>query len=1112
MPFFFKKKKIFLQLQLSLLEAFRKSRDDLLAGNVAALTKLGADILKAEYKSSLSQWVFETPADIKNREANIFKLFDELAKAADVKQKILDDHLQREIYADMTRLLVGQHKDKGAQLLTWQRASAEYLQRREECNTVNDAQYLISVFEAFSKELAVLTSTNVVSLKQLGASILARKYKTALSEYSYEKPGDISALEKEVDTKWEELKSLAAAKKPFLQDHLARNQFQSHIRECVGCFNDAFRKIEQWVKEQKVYLTTKEQIGDIQSASLQLSLLDACGQEMADRDKGGNAALRTQGKAIRDAEYKGSHSQWKYEKPEEISALEASVTQFWQELTKLSAAKREVLDDDLVREQFKEKVRLWVRNHESMTLELDTWCKQQIQYLDTKETITSSEAAKQALSVLAAFETKKTGLAESNVPALKQLGEQIRAAKHESVHSKYSYENPQGLKSAETRVDGYWPEMEKKSAHKKAVLEDDLAREQFREMVEYQWVKNHHNIFVELETWSKEKIAYLEFKEDVHSSESAKQHLSLLDAFETSKKSLGESRVPALIKLGDQIRAASHKSQYSSWTFGKPEELKKLEGTITEYWATMTARSTKKREILNDDLKRELYAEETRLLADQYMRKSKQLGAWYVEKAAYLRVKEKVLTSQEASLHLSLLGAYREEKDSLTQTSVASFRSLGKTILAREYKSPLSSYVYEHPDQIKAADAELTQHWQELDQLSKEKLEVLQDDHSRTSFQESVELLVRQHSGLFAKISQWVDDKRRYLKTREVIESVSESELQLSLLDAYKQEKIDMHQGSVTALKAQGDEIRASKYSSARSSWTYPKPAEVTALETKCEAEYWTELTTLSSDKQAFLDDSLVREQLKWRVRLLADRHAGEFKRLVDWIQSKKDYLSAPQDVQSIADAQIFLRLLEAFVTEREQLWASSVVSLKTLGADILATKHQSKISSWSFEKPQEISQRETQLEADRKALESGAAQKKGVLEKDLQRELDKENLRLDVAAAAGVFERFVNDSCIFVQARRVKRDANGGIGFLLKEFQDYGQQQAAEDDRIRKEGQTLKVRFFGCVCVCVRVCVYVCVCVCACVCVCVCVFVACVCVCVCMFLCLCECMCVCTK
>lgn len=302
---------------------------------------------------------------------------------------------------------------------------------------------------------------------------------------------------------------------------------QEKVRLWVSCHIELQHKIAAWAMDRTEYLNTKELVESVQEALRQIGALGAYRQERDDMTAGSVKELKTQGDAIRAAEYKTEHSQWVFEHPEEVQALETEIDTTWAEMEKLCAHKDAVLQDDLVREQFKEQVRRWVRDHAALHRDIADWCEAKIAYLAVKEENSSSQEVKQQLKVLEAFRARQAELAESNVPALNKLGEEIRAAKHETEYSTWSYEKPAEVKALEESVQKYWTTMDSSAETKLAILEDDLARHIFAEELRLQ-AGNHKQNFVMLETFSQEKIAYLNVKEEVHNSEEAKQQLSLL--------------------------------------------------------------------------------------------------------------------------------------------------------------------------------------------------------------------------------------------------------------------------------------------------------------------------------------------------------------------------------------------------------------------------------------------------------------------------------------------------------------------------------------------------------------------------------------------------------
>lgn len=137
------------------------------------------------------------------------------------------------------------------------------------------------------------------------------------------------------------------------------------------------------------------------------------------------------------------------------------------------------------------------------------------------------------------------------------------------------------------------------------VLDDALVREDLREQVAL-YVENHNNLFTDFQDWAKTKLEYLGVKETCTNSLEARTALNVLDQFETHKAAKESGDVAALNKLGDTIRAAKHKTEYSEWVYEKPSDVTDLETKTTKLVADLAAAAAAKREILDDDLAREV--------------------------------------------------------------------------------------------------------------------------------------------------------------------------------------------------------------------------------------------------------------------------------------------------------------------------------------------------------------------------------------------------------------------------------------------------------------------------------------------------------------------------
>jgi hypothetical protein len=175
-----------------------------------------------------------------------------------------------------------------------------------------------------------------------------------------------------------------------------------------------------------------------------------------------------------------------------------------------------------------------------------------------------------------------------------------------------------------------------------------------------------------------EKETYLTRKEVVNSVADAQTQLTLLEAYDKEKVSTTTVSVAQFKQLGAEILAQVYTSQYSEWKFETPEDISSRHAAIDAGmkgnnnlkfknvfiyfligWEKLSALSAIKKEILQDDLARELFKEKVRLLNEEHIDKHDKLQAWADEQEDYLKTREEVLSVNEAHTQLSLFEVYQ---------------------------------------------------------------------------------------------------------------------------------------------------------------------------------------------------------------------------------------------------------------------------------------------------------------------------------------------------------------------------------------------------------------------------------------------------------------------
>ncbi len=102
------------------------------------------------------------------------------------------------------------------------------------------------------------------------------------------------------------------------------------------------------------------------------------------------------------------------------------------------------MDDDLAREQFRERVGLLVKEHVDSHQKITNWINEKEAFLKVKEAVDSISGrkyhfltqipsdARTHLSLLESYEKEKTTTYNNNVALLKNLGADIKAEKYET--------------------------------------------------------------------------------------------------------------------------------------------------------------------------------------------------------------------------------------------------------------------------------------------------------------------------------------------------------------------------------------------------------------------------------------------------------------------------------------------------------------------------------------------------------------------------------------------------------------------------------------------------------------------------------------------------------
>jgi hypothetical protein len=287
---------------------------------------------------------------------------------------------------------------------------------------------------------------------------------------------------------------------------------------------------------------------------------------------------------------------------------------------------------------------------------------------------------------------------------------------------------------------------------------------------------------------------------------------------------------------------------------------------------------------------------------------------------------------------------------------------------------------YTPPEGCRLSDVEKTM--TELEAAEAERNVAL---HAELNRQRRLLKLDKQHKERSAQLNEWIAAKEAYLSTKEDVTSVGAAQYQLTVISSYKTESKDVQAGDVVELKKIGAELIAEKYE---------KSAEVQERE-KFIDDKFVVLGDLATKKTAVLEDDLAREVYRADVRVKAAGHKDRYGKISAWIDKKEAYLNTKEEIDSSSKAALEVALIGQYHKERTAYHSSHVESLKKVGAEIRAAKYESALSSWVFETPEELDQREGDVDSRFANLDSLYSVKKPLLDDHLAREQHKDKLRI---------------------------------------------------------------------------------------------------------------------
>mmetsp|Transcript_33112 Transcript_33112/g.64953 ORF Transcript_33112/g.64953 Transcript_33112/m.64953 type:complete len:1106 (+) Transcript_33112:33-3350(+) len=372
-------------------------------------------------------------------------------------------------------------------------------------------------------------------------------------------------------------------------------------------------KLANWTAEKLTYLNTKENVGTSGQAKFHLNVLKSYVSEAANiKAQSWDAVQKVGSELVKE----------RFEHSAAVQSAEAGIASSLVDMDAAQAKKQAVLDDDLARELYKESVNLVADAHASRFCDLEAWINAKLAYTTKKEEVLSVSEAQLQLALLAAYENNKADLAKTSLPNLEALAQQILASEYKTDLSSWEYPDKAAITTKQTFVSDSWAQLSSNSAQKLLVLEDDLAREKYKEEIRLcnmEHVSSHQS----LQAWIEVKEAYLAVREEIDTVDKAQVALQALEAYVNDNNDQTKTTVPGFKALGQKIITAEYKTDLSQWVSPDVPAVNEREKYVDDKWVALAQACTEKKSFLDAELARELKKEEFRLqiagLASDFM-------------------------------------------------------------------------------------------------------------------------------------------------------------------------------------------------------------------------------------------------------------------------------------------------------------------------------------------------------------------------------------------------------------------------------------------------------------------------------------------------------------
>jgi Ca2+-binding EF-hand superfamily protein len=227
------------------LNVFSNYEDELEALRGTSLKDMGG------LTAQLSEGKYEHLAKVEAKEEEVKALQAELATEGKNKSDFLDDCLAKNQYKEAIELVALKFASKADSADAWVADKTAYLEKKEEINSVNEAQLALSTLDSYEGDKKDIEAGQLVQLKELSDKILSAVYTSPITEsnnWKYSPAESItSRLEALNKALGESLPALSSAKHKTLDEALALELEKERLRLL---FANQASSLERWSKSK----------------------------------------------------------------------------------------------------------------------------------------------------------------------------------------------------------------------------------------------------------------------------------------------------------------------------------------------------------------------------------------------------------------------------------------------------------------------------------------------------------------------------------------------------------------------------------------------------------------------------------------------------------------------------------------------------------------------------------------------------------------------------------------------------------------------------------------------------------------------------------------------